>query len=102
MVLSLKAGGTGLNLTAANHVIHFDRWWNPAVENQATDRVFRIGQKKNVIVHKFITKGTIEEKIDDMLEEKKKLSSEIIQSTGENWITEMNNDDLLKMFTLSL
>ncbi len=102
MVLSLKAGGTGLNLTAANHVIHFDRWWNPAVENQATDRVFRIGQKKNVIVHKFITKGTIEEKIDDMLEEKKKLSSEIIQSTGENWITEMKNDDLLKMFTLSL
>jgi non-specific serine/threonine protein kinase len=102
MVLSLKAGGTGFNLTAANHVIHFDRWWNPAVENQATDRVFRIGQKKNVIVHKFITKGTIEEKIDDMLEEKKKLSSEIIQSTGENWITEMNNDDLLKMFTFSL
>jgi non-specific serine/threonine protein kinase len=102
IVLSLKAGGTGLNLTAANHVIHFDRWWNPAVENQATDRVFRIGQKKNVIVHKFITKGTIEEKIDDMLEEKKKLSSEIIQSTGENWITEMNNDDLLKMFTFSL
>jgi len=102
MVLSLKAGGVGLNLTAANHVIHFDRWWNPAVENQATDRVFRIGQKKNVIVHKFITKGTIEEKIDDMLEEKKKMSSEIIQSTGENWITEMKNDELLKMFTLSL
>jgi len=102
MVLSLKAGGVGLNLTAANHVIHFDRWWNPAVENQATDRVFRIGQKKNVIVHKFITKGTIEEKIDDMLEEKKKMSSEIIQSTGENWITEMKNDELLKMFTFSL
>lgn len=102
IVLSLKAGGTGFNLTAANHVIHFDRWWNPAVENQATDRVFRIGQKKNVIVHKFITKGTIEEKIDDMLEEKNKLSSEIIQSSGENWITEMNNDDLLKMFTFSL
>ncbi|MBL7095937.1 DEAD/DEAH box helicase, partial [candidate division KSB1 bacterium] len=102
MVLSLKAGGVGLNLTAANHVIHFDRWWNPAVENQATDRVFRIGQKKNVIVHKFITKGTIEEKIDDMLEEKNKMSSEIIQSTGENWITEMKNDELLKMFTFSL
>ncbi|MBN1524930.1 MAG: DEAD/DEAH box helicase [Spirochaetales bacterium] len=102
MVLSLKAGGTGLNLTAANHVIHFDRWWNPAVENQATDRVFRIGQRKNVIVHKFITKGTIEERIDDMLEEKKKMSSGIIQSTGENWITEMNDEELLRMFTLSL
>lgn len=102
MVLSLKAGGVGLNLTAANHVIHFDRWWNPAVENQATDRVFRIGQTKNVLVHKFITKGTIEEKIDEMLEQKKKISSEVIQSSGENWITEMNNDDLLKLFTLSL
>ena len=73
MVLSLKAGGVGLNLTAANHVIHFDRWWNPAVENQATDRAFRIGQKKNVIVHKFITKGTVEEKIDQMIEGKMKL-----------------------------
>ena len=102
MVLSLKAGGVGLNLTAANHVVHFDRWWNPAVENQATDRVFRIGQKKNVIVHKFITKGTIEEKIDAMLEEKQKMSSEVVQSTGENWITEMNNDELMAMFTLSL
>jgi SNF2 family DNA or RNA helicase len=102
MVLSLKAGGVGLNLTAANHVIHFDRWWNPAVENQASDRAFRIGQDKNVIIHKFITKGTIEEKIDEMLEEKKKLSSEIIQSTGENWITELNNDELLNLFTLSL
>ena len=75
MVLSLKAGGVGLNLTAANHVIHFDRWWNPAVENQATDRAFRIGQKKNVIVHKFITKGTVEEKIDQMIEGKLKLSN---------------------------
>ncbi|MBN2039323.1 MAG: DEAD/DEAH box helicase [Spirochaetes bacterium] len=102
MVLSLKAGGTGLNLTAANHVIHFDRWWNPAVENQATDRAFRIGQNRNVIVHKFITKGTIEEKIDEMLENKKKITSEIIRSTGENWITEMNNDELLNLFTLSI
>ncbi|GHS99631.1 hypothetical protein AGMMS50276_23630 [Synergistales bacterium] len=100
MVLSLKAGGVGLNLTAANHVIHFDRWWNPAVENQATDRAFRIGQKKNVLVHKFITVGTIEEKIDAMIEEKQKMASDIIMSSGENWITEMDNDDLMKLFKL--
>jgi hypothetical protein len=102
MVLSLKAGGVGLNLTQANHVIHFDRWWNPAVENQATDRVFRIGQKKNVVVHKFITKGTIEEKIDKMLEEKSRLSQEVIVSTGEAWITEMKNDQLMDLFKLTL
>lgn len=102
MVLSLKAGGVGLNLTNANHVVHFDRWWNPAVENQATDRAFRIGQKKNVMVHKFITKGSIEEKIDQMLEEKKQLSNDIIESTGEAWITEMNNDDIVKLFQLKL
>jgi len=100
MVLSLKAGGVGLNLTGANHVIHFDRWWNPAVENQATDRAFRIGQTKNVMVHKFITSGTIEEKIDRMIEDKQKLAGDIIASTGENWITEMNNDELMKLFTL--
>jgi len=102
MVLSLKAGGVGLNLTKANHVIHFDRWWNPAVENQATDRAFRIGQKKNVIVHKFITRGSIEEKIDQMIEEKKQLSNDIIESAGENWITEMNNEDIIKLFQLKL
>jgi non-specific serine/threonine protein kinase len=102
IVLSIKAGGFGLNLTAANHVIHFDRWWNPAVENQATDRVFRIGQKKNVIVHKFVTKGTLEEKIDAMLQEKANLSNEIIQSSNEAWITEMNNAKLMNLFTLSL
>jgi len=102
MVLSLKAGGVGLNLTAANHVIHFDRWWNPAVENQATDRVFRIGQKKGVVVHKFITEGTIEEKIDKMIEGKIKLAREVIQSGGEDWITEMNNDELLELFSLSV
>jgi len=102
IVLSIKAGGVGLNLTAANHVIHFDRWWNPAVENQATDRAFRIGQKKNVIVHKFITRGTLEEKIDAMLQEKTNLSNEIIQSASEAWITEMNNDKLMNLFTLSL
>ncbi len=102
MVLSIKAGGVGLNLTAANHVIHFDRWWNPASENQATDRAFRIGQKKNVIVHKFIMKGTIEEKIDLMLEDKTKLSKEIIPDMKENWITEMDNKQLMDLFTLSV
>jgi superfamily II DNA or RNA helicase len=101
-VLSLKAGGVGLNLTAANHVIHFDRWWNPAVENQATDRVFRIGQKKNVMVHKFLTKGTIEEKIDEMLTEKSKLSNEVVAASGEHWITEMSNNELFELFTLKL
>jgi len=100
MVLSLKAGGVGLNLTGANHVIHFDRWWNPAIENQATDRAFRIGQQKNVMVHKFVTAGTIEEKIDVMIEEKQKLANDIIVSSGENWITEMNNSDLMKLFSL--
>lgn len=101
-VLSLKAGGIGLNLTEANHVIHFDRWWNPAVENQATDRAFRIGQKKNVIVHKFLTKGTVEEKIDMMLEEKSRLSQDVIASTGDAWITEMKNDELMDLFKLAL
>jgi len=100
MVLSLKAGGVGLNLTAANHVIHFDRWWNPAVENQATDRAFRIGQKKNVLVHKFISTGTIEEKIDALIEDKMKLSGELIADSGENWITEMSSTDLVKLVSL--
>mgnify|MGYP001828476016 FL=1 len=102
MVLSLKAGGVGLNLTRANHVIHFDRWWNPAVENQATDRAFRIGQKKNVIVHKFITRGTVEEKIDLMIEAKKKLSEDVIAAVNEDWITEMSNDQVMDLFRLSL
>jgi non-specific serine/threonine protein kinase len=102
MVLSLKAGGVGLNLTEANHVIHFDRWWNPAVENQATDRAFRIGQKKNVVVHKFLTKGTVEERIDMMLEEKTRLSDDVIAAAGESWITEMKDDQLLDLFKLTL
>ncbi|MDR1000490.1 MAG: DEAD/DEAH box helicase [Clostridiales bacterium] len=101
MVLSLKAGGVGLNLTAANHVIHFDRWWNPAIENQATDRAFRIGQTKNVMVHKFITTGTIEEKIDQMIESKQKLASDVISaSSSENWVTEMSNAELMNLFRL--
>ncbi|MCP4668789.1 MAG: DEAD/DEAH box helicase, partial [Deltaproteobacteria bacterium] len=102
MVLSLKAGGVGLNLTEANHVIHFDRWWNPAVENQATDRAFRIGQKKNVIVHKFLTRGTVEERIDMMLEEKTRLSQDVIASTGDAFITEMKDDELMEIFNLTL
>ncbi|MFY4775191.1 DEAD/DEAH box helicase [Metabacillus sp. RGM 3146] len=100
LILSLKAGGTGLNLTAANHVIHFDRWWNPAVENQATDRAYRIGQERFVHVHKLITTGTIEEKIDLMLEKKQSLNEEILQS--ENWITELTTDELEELFTLSV
>ncbi|MBC7960423.1 MAG: DEAD/DEAH box helicase [Vallitaleaceae bacterium] len=99
MVLSLKAGGVGLNLTAANHVIHFDRWWNPAVENQATDRAFRIGQQKNVMVYKFITTGTIEEKIDGMIEDKSKLAGDILAASGESWITELDNKQLMELFT---
>ena len=100
MVLSLKAGGVGLNLTAANHVIHFDRWWNPAVENQATDRAFRIGQTKNVMVHKFVTKGTIEEKIDAIIRDKQALSGDILSAGDEQWITEYSNDELLNIFSL--
>ncbi len=99
-VLSLKAGGLGLNLTAANHVFHFDRWWNPAVENQATDRVFRIGQKKNVQVHKFVCIGTLEERIDQMIEQKKELAESII-GAGEAWLTELSTEQLREVFTLS-
>ncbi len=102
MVLSLRAGGTGLNLTRANHVIHFDRWWNPAVENQATDRAFRIGQTRKVIVHKFISRGTIEEKIDLMIEQKKKLAQEIISDSQGTWITAMDNRELMELFTLKM
>ncbi|MBO1004759.1 DEAD/DEAH box helicase [Pseudogracilibacillus auburnensis] len=97
-ILSLKAGGTGLNLTAANHVIHYDRWWNPAVENQATDRAYRIGQNRFVHVHKLITTGTLEEKIDMMLEKKQALNDEIIRS--DQWVTELSNDDLRDLLAL--
>ncbi|MGI9057631.1 MAG: DEAD/DEAH box helicase, partial [Ktedonobacteraceae bacterium] len=99
-ILSLKAGGVGLNLTAANHVFHFDRWWNPAVENQATDRAFRIGQKKNVQVHKFVCIGTLEERIDMMIEQKRELADSIVGS-GENWLTEMSTTQLKELFALS-
>jgi len=99
-ILSLKAGGFGLNLTAASHVFHFDRWWNPAVENQATDRAFRIGQRKNVQVHKYVCVGTLEERIDLMLEQKKGLADRVI-GAGEGWITELSTEELKDLFALS-
>ena len=102
MVLSVRAGGTGLNLTKANHVIHFDRWWNPAVENQATDRAFRIGQDKNVMVHKFICSGTVEEKIDQLISSKKELAENVIGTGGESMITEMSNEELLSLLRLEV
>jgi len=102
-VLSLKAGGVGLNLTAASHVIHFDRWWNPAVENQATDRAFRIGQTRNVLVHKFICQGTVEEKIDKLIEDKLSLSADLLADTGgEKLLTEMTNPELLRFVALDI
>ncbi|MEH1844816.1 MAG: DEAD/DEAH box helicase [Nostoc sp.] len=99
MILSLKAGGVGLNLTRANHVFHFDRWWNPAVENQATDRVFRIGQTRNVQVHKFVCTGTLEEKIHDMIESKKQLAEQVV-GAGEEWLTELDTDQLRNLLIL--
>jgi SNF2 family DNA or RNA helicase len=99
MILSLKAGGVGLNLTRANHVFHFDRWWNPAVENQATDRVFRIGQTRNVQVHKFVCTGTLEEKIHNMIESKKQLAEQVV-GTGEDWLTELDTDQLRNLLLL--
>ncbi len=102
MVLSLKAGGTGLNLTAASHVIHFDRWWNPAVENQATDRAFRIGQHKNVLVHKFVCRGTLEERIDTMLHDKQGLADGVLADDGERRLTELSTDELLRVVSLDL
>jgi SNF2 family DNA or RNA helicase len=98
-ILSLKAGGVGLNLTRANHVFHFDRWWNPAVENQATDRVFRIGQTRNVQVHKFVCTGTLEERIHELIESKKTLSEQVV-GTGENWLTEFDTDQLRNLLLL--
>ncbi len=101
-VLSLKAGGTGLNLTAASHVVHFDRWWNPAVENQATDRAFRIGQHRNVVVHKFICRGTIEEKIDALIDEKTNLADDILKAGAESMLTEMSDAQLLEVVALDI
>ena len=99
LILSLKAGGVGLNLTRANHVFHFDRWWNPAVENQATDRAFRIGQTRNVQVHKFICIGTLEERIHDLIESKRALAEQVV-GAGENWVTELDTDQLRQLLVL--
>jgi non-specific serine/threonine protein kinase len=101
-VMSIKAGGTGLNLTAASHVIHFDRWWNPAVENQATDRAFRIGQQRNVLVHKFVTRGTIEERIDTLIREKQDMAEALLEGGGEKALTEMNDDEIIEMVSLDI
>jgi SNF2 family DNA or RNA helicase len=101
-VLSLKAGGTGLNLTAASHVIHFDRWWNPAVENQATDRAFRIGQTQNVLVHTFVCRGTVEERIDELIREKTALARDLIEGGGESALTEMPDEELLQTVALDI
>ena len=101
-VLSLKAGGAGLNLTAASHVVHFDRWWNPAVEDQATDRAFRIGQTKNVLVHKFVCRGTVEEKIDQLITAKRQLSQDFLEGGADVLLTEMKDDELLKLVALDI
>lgn len=101
-VLSLKAGGAGLNLTAASHVIHFDRWWNPAVENQATDRAFRIGQSRNVLVHKFVCRGTVEDKIDRLIESKQLLVKDLLEGGTELELTELGDQELLNLVTLDI
>ena len=101
-VLSLKAGGSGLNLTAASHVVHFDRWWNPAVENQATDRAFRIGQTKNVLVHKFVCRGTVEEKIDELIESKRQMSRELLEGGADLLLTELKDEELLQLVALDI
>jgi non-specific serine/threonine protein kinase len=101
-VLSLKAGGAGLNLTAAAHVVHFDRWWNPAVENQATDRAFRIGQKRSVLVHKFVCRGTVEDKIDQLIESKQQLVKDVLEDGAELKLTEMSDKQLLDLVALDI
>ena len=100
-VLSVKAAGTGLTLTAANHVVHFDRWWNPAVENQASDRAYRIGQKRNVLIHKFVTPGTLEERIDEMIKQKQGLADALFADGGEKLVTEMTDAELMDFVRLA-
>ena len=98
-IISLRAGGTGLNLTAASQVIHYDRWWNPAVEDQATDRTWRIGQDKTVFVHKMVCRGTLEERIDALLNDKRALAESVV-STDESWLTELSTDELRELLRL--
>jgi SNF2 family DNA or RNA helicase len=100
LLVSLKAGGTGLNLTAASQVVHYDRWWNPAVEDQATDRAWRIGQDRTVFVHKLVCEGTVEERIDQLINDKRKLADAVVGTTGEAWLSELSTDDLRSLVTL--
>ena len=100
LLVSLKAGGAGINLTAASRVIHYDRWWNPAVEDQATDRAWRIGQQRTVFVHKLVCTGTLEERIGQLIDEKRALASTVVGATGENWLSELSTDDLRDLVTL--
>lgn len=102
LLVSLKAGGTGLNLTAASQVVHYDRWWNPAVEDQATDRAWRIGQNRTVFVHKLVCEGTVEERIDQLINDKRKLADAVVGTTGEAWLSELSTDDLRALVTLDL
>jgi non-specific serine/threonine protein kinase len=98
----VKAGGSGLNLTAASHVVHFDRWWNPAVEDQATDRAYRIGQHRNVLVHKLVCRGTVEERIDRLIEDKQALARDVLTGGGETLLTELSDAELMAMVALDL
>jgi SNF2 family DNA or RNA helicase len=100
LLVSLKAGGTGLNLTAASRVVHYDRWWNPAVEDQATDRAWRIGQRRAVFVHKLVCEGTVEERIDGLINDKRALADAVVGSTGETWLSELTTDELRDLVTL--
>jgi SNF2 family DNA or RNA helicase len=100
LLVSLRAGGTGLNLTAASQVVHYDRWWNPAVEDQATDRAWRIGQSRTVFVHKLVCEGTVEEKIDGLINDKRRLANAVVGTTGEAWLSELSTDDLRDLVTL--
>ena len=100
LLVSLRAGGTGLNLTAASRVVHYDRWWNPAVEDQATDRAWRIGQQRSVFVHKLVCEGTVEERIDSLIADKKALAEAVVGSSGERWLSELSTDDLRDLVVL--
>jgi SNF2 family DNA or RNA helicase len=100
LLVSLRAGGTGLNLTAASRVVHYDRWWNPAVEDQATDRAWRIGQQRSVFVHKLVCQGTIEERVDAMINDKRALADAVVGTTGEAWLSELSTDELRDLIVL--
>jgi SNF2 family DNA or RNA helicase len=102
LLVSLKAGGTGLNLTAASRVVHFDRWWNPAVEDQATDRAWRIGQTQSVFVHKLVCQGTVEERISQLIDDKRALANAVVGAAGETWLSELSTDELRSLVALDV